>query len=362
MAVDLRPPALAPRPSLRLLLGLGVSSALAALVLTVLLLSGGPVGWGLSMLLALAPLPILLSAVLGLDRLEPEPRLYLGFAFAWGAGVAIVLGIALTMAGEAVVAGLGYSAGVTDDVGTVVLAPVIEEALKGAALLALLRRRREIDGLTDGIIYAGMAGLGFAAVENVGYYLGSFGQGGVDGAVATFVLRGVISPLGHPVYTSLIGIGVAYAAVRRRYWAIPLGYLGAVSLHMLWNGSATTGSLPFFGLAYLVIMAVLVVLILVTVRERRALVARMGDVLPRYQGTGLLSPQDLGMLTTLKARKHARAWAKKAGLGRAMSDYQQAATELAMLHVRAERERMDLESFAAERDALLEVMARARRW
>ena len=44
-----------------------------------------------------------------------------------------------------------------------------------------------------------------------------------------------------------------------------------------------------------------------------------------------------------------------------MDDYQQAATELTMLHLRAEREGMDL-AFAAERDALLGVMAQARRW
>lgn len=362
MTVDLRPPALAPRPSKALLIGLAVSSALAALVLTFMLLSGGPVGFGLSLLLALAPLPVLLAVVLGLDRLEPEPRLFLGFAFAWGAGVAIVFAIVLTLAGQALVSGIGYGEQVADDVGTVLLAPVVEEALKGVALLILLRRRREIDGLTDGIIYAAMAGLGFAAVENVGYYLGAFGEGGVGGAVETFVLRGLISPLGHPVYTSLTGLGVAYAALHRRYWAIPLGYLGAVFLHGLWNGSATTGSLAFLGGAYLVIMAVIVVLVLVTVRERKALVGRMAGVLPGYEQTGLVTPQDIGMLTTLEARRRARKWAKGVGLGAAMADYQQAATELTMLHVRAEREHMDLARFGAERDALLTVMGRARRW
>jgi hypothetical protein len=45
-----------------------------------------------------------------------------------------------------------------------------------------------------------------------------------------------------------------------------------------------------------------------------------------------------------------------------MGDYQQAATELTLLHLRAEREGVDPDRFAAERDALLDVMARARRW
>nr|WP_055506157.1 PrsW family intramembrane metalloprotease [Nonomuraea pusilla] len=358
-------PPLAQRPSKALLVGLVVSGALAMIVLVVMLLSGGPVGFGLSAVLALAPLPVLLAAVLSLDRLEPEPKLHLAFAFAWGAGVAIVLGIALTLAGQALVAGAGYGSDVADRVGTVLLAPVVEEALKGSALLLLLRRRHEIDGLTDGIVYASMAGLGFAAVENVGYYLMAFDQDGTDGALKVFVLRGLIDPLGHPVYTSMVGLGVAYALTRRnafRFAAVPLGYLGAVGLHAFWNGAATLQSLGWLGAAYLVIMAALVALVAVTVVERRHLVAKMGVYLPAYQATGLVTEADVTMLSTLSARKAARRWARRAGLGRAMGDYQQAATELTMLHLRAEREGADPVRFAVARDSLLGAMAQARRW
>ncbi|SDK73390.1 PrsW family intramembrane metalloprotease [Nonomuraea jiangxiensis] len=358
-------PLLVQRPSKALLVGLVVSGILALVVLAVMLASGGPVGFGLSALLAVAPLPVLLGAVLSLDRLEPEPKLNLAFAFVWGAGVAIVLGIALTLLGQELFARAGLHSAVVDDVGTVLLAPVVEEALKGSALLLLLRRRGEIDGLTDGIVYASMAGLGFAAVENVGYYLLAFGEDGPGGAVQLFVLRGLIDPLGHPIYTSLVGVGVAYALTRRtaaRYAAIPLGYLGAVFLHAFWNGAATVKSLPLLGTAYLVIMAVLVLLIVVTVVERRHLVAKMGLYLPRYRDTGLVTEADVRMLTTLQARKAARKQARRAGLGRAMSDYQQAATELTLLHLRAERQGMDPVRFAVERDAYLGAMAHARRW
>ncbi|TDB98577.1 PrsW family intramembrane metalloprotease [Nonomuraea longispora] len=357
--------ALSQRPSKALLVGLVLSGVLALLVLAVLLVAGGPVGFGLAALLAVAPLPVLLGAVLSLDRLEPEPKLNLAFAFAWGAGLAVVLGIALTVLGQELFVRAGFGAAVVDDVGAVVLAPVIEEALKGSALLLLLRRRREIDGLTDGIVYASLAGLGFAAVENVGYYLLAFEEEGAGGAVQLFVVRGLIDPLGHPIYTSLIGVGVAYALTRRtagRYAAIPLGYLGAVFLHGLWNGAATTGSLAWLGLAYLVIMVALIALIAVTVAERRHLVAKMGAYLPGYGQTGLVTEADVTMLSTLPGRKAARKWARRAGLGRAMSDYQQAATELTMLHLRAERQGMDPARFAAERDAYLAAMAHARRW
>ncbi|MGW0805177.1 PrsW family intramembrane metalloprotease [Nonomuraea sp. NPDC002799] len=358
-------PLLAQRPSKALLIGLIVSGALALITLAVMLVTGGPVGFGLSALLAVAPLPVLLAAVLSLDRLEPEPKLNLAFAFAWGAGVAIVLGIALTLLGQELFSSAGYDSAVVKDVGTVLLAPVIEEALKGSALLLLLRRRAEIDGLTDGIVYASMAGLGFAAVENVGYYLLAFGEDGPKGVVQLFVLRGLIDPLGHPIYTSMIGLGVAYALTRRtpaRLAAIPLGYLAAVSLHALWNGAATTGSLGWLGSAYLVIMAALVALIIVTVRERRQLVAKMSLYLPAYQQTGLVTEADVRMLCTLAGRKAARKWSRKSGLGRAMSDYQQAATELTMVHLRAERKGMEPAKFAVERDGYLAAMAHARRW
>ncbi|WP_188187026.1 PrsW family intramembrane metalloprotease [Nonomuraea sp. SYSU D8015] len=356
---------LAQRPSKALLAGLVVSGFLALVVLALMLADGGPVGFGLSALLAVAPLPVLLAAVLSLDRLEPEPKLHLAFAFAWGAGVAVVLAVAFTLLGQQLFLRAGYGDALVESIGAVVLAPVIEEALKGSALLLLLRRRHEIDGLTDGIVYASMAGLGFAAVENVGYYLLAYGENGAGAAIQLFVLRGLIDPLGHPIYTSLIGVGVAYALTRRtagRFAAIPVGYLGAVLLHGLWNGAATTQSLANLGAAYLVIMAALILLIVVTVAERRQLVGKLSVYLPGYQHTGLVTDADVRMLSTLSARKAARKWARGAGLGRAMSDYQQAATELTMLHLRAERKGMDPVKFALERDAYLGAMAQARRW
>ncbi|MDA0636185.1 PrsW family intramembrane metalloprotease [Nonomuraea sp. MCN248] len=365
MTVPLRSPALDRRPSKALIIGLVLSSLLALGVLAVLLASGGPIGFGLSALLAIAPLPVLLAAVLSLDRLEPEPKLHLAFCFAWGAGVAVGVAILLSLLGVELFARAGYGEQAVSLISTVVLAPVIEEALKGAALLLLLRRRREIDGLTDGIVYASMAGLGFAAVENVGYYLMAYGEDGAGAVVQLFVIRGLIDPLGHPVYTAMIGVGVAYALTRRnafRFAAVPLGYLAAVLLHALWNGAASTGSLAMVAGAYLVIMVALIALIAITVVERRQLVSRMGAYLPAYASTGLVSELDVRMLTTMRARREARKWARGIGLGRQMSDYQQAATELTMLHLRAEREGADPGRFEAERELLLGAMARARRW
>ncbi|MER5643324.1 PrsW family intramembrane metalloprotease [Streptosporangium sp. NPDC002524] len=360
-----RPRVLPPRPGKGLIAALAVSGICVLIAMGIVLANGSTTGFGVSFALGLAPLPVLLAAVLALDRLEPEPRLNLLFAFAWGAGIAVVLGVVLELGGTIVlVRAFDVGERVAETATLVAVAPVVEEALKGSALLWLIWRcRREIDGPTDGIIYASMVGLGFAAVENMIYYSAAFTETGAEGAVGLFVLRGLVSPLGHPLFTSMIGLGVAYAVTTRRrggFLAIPLGYLGAVLLHGLWNGTSALESLPALGAAYLLELVVICALVVVTVRERRLLVALIGVHLPAYLGTGLVTPYDIGMLGSLSTRRQARRWARGIGAGRAMSDYQQAATELVMLHQRAERDGTDPGELVAERDALLATMARAR--
>src|SRR5699024_3974247 len=166
---------------------------------------------------------------------------------------------------------------------TSLVAPVVEESFKGALLLFLLWvRRHEIDGATDGIVYASLCGLGFALVENILYYMQ-----GLDATAGelwtTVVVRGVIAPLGHPLYTSMIGLGVAYAATHRgpsRVLAVVGGWLGAVLLHALWNGSLTFAGGIGGVLAYLLQAVVLVVLVVVLVLDRKRLVRMIGAYLP----------------------------------------------------------------------------------
>jgi RsiW-degrading membrane proteinase PrsW (M82 family) len=129
-----------------------------------------------------------------------------------------------------------------------VSAPIVEEGFKGLGVLGIyLFVRREFDGVVDGVIYAIFTALGFAAVEDVIYYGRSVSQEmthGTSGALGiTFFMRGVISPWGHPLFTSMTGIGIGVAretdkpAVR---WLAAIGgYSCAVFLHSMWNTAAT---------------------------------------------------------------------------------------------------------------------------
>jgi RsiW-degrading membrane proteinase PrsW (M82 family) len=317
--------------------------------------------------LALVPVPLLVAVVLFVDRLEPEPRINLVFAFVWGAGIAAVAAALINTAGLEYITqpDLGASAG--QYVSATAGAPVVEETLKGLFLVWLIRRRRqELDGPTDGIVYAAMVGLGFAMTENIGYYINALVnpvQGGAQLLGYTFVLRGVLSPFLHPIFTSMTGIGAAYAASHRhRGWALPLGWLTAMLLHAMWNG------LSIFGLAgtvvaYLVLLALLVVEWRIIVADRRRIIGLIVGCLPAYEPTGLVTPEDIRMLSSLKERRRARNWALATGglaAARAMSDYQLAATELALLHQKASRGVIDDRQFTENQRALLGLMQQAR--
>ena len=91
-------------------------------------------------------------------------------------------------------------------------APVAEEASKGLFLLLLLWwRRAELDGVLDGIVYAGMVGVGFAFTENILYLAsaydgsGGLGPGGVHALTGTFVAALPGQPVRAPALHRLHG-------------------------------------------------------------------------------------------------------------------------------------------------------------
>lgn len=350
------------RPSVGTIITIAVSS-LCLVVALVIMLRDGATGVPAAVVLALVPLPLLLAGILALDRLEPEPPDALVAAFGWGAGVAVLLAMLLNTAGLDLVWApmLGSELGMYAT--AAITAPVVEEILKGAVLVGLLWfRRSELNGPTDGIIYGSMVALGFAVVENISYY--AFAPPGT--LALTFTVRGVVSPLLHPLCTSLTGIGVAAAALRpagrSRVAPVLAGLVGAMALHSLWNASSAFG-LAGLGAAYLVGVGVLVALAVVLHRDRQRIVGLIRAHLPQYQETGVVTPPDLWMLSALHRRQRARAHVRATrgrGPARALADYQQAATELAMLHRRHALGLVPDAEFVARRDPLLLLMHHAR--
>jgi RsiW-degrading membrane proteinase PrsW (M82 family) len=307
----------------------------------VLLAAGAPGALAIGVILAAIPVGPLVGVYLWLDRYEPEPRSLLLLGLGWGAFVATSAALFL-QAFDAFALGSGEATQ------SVVVAPLTEEAAKGLfILLLLLYRRAELDGILDGIVYAGMVGIGFAFMENILYlsqaYIGDDEHvGGIEQAVSVFVIRGILSPFAHPFFTAFIGIGVGIAVSSRRravqVGAPVIGYVMAVGAHSLWNSALLVDD-GSGALATYVLLMVPAFLILAgfAVWTRRREGALLAAALTDCARRGFLQPHEVPWLARIPARRVCRQHAAAVGgepALRAMKLYQTEAIELGFLHHR----------------------------
>ncbi len=182
----------------------------------------------------------------GTDRYEPEPFWLLTLTFLWGAVVATLTAIVGNAIGEnAVTAALGPGSNeaLVHASTASFVAPLVEETTKGFGLLLLwlfsAHWLRELDGALDGAIYGGVIGLGFTLTEDVLYVASAGAQGGAQAFTGLFILRTVLSGLGHASFTAMTGLGVGIAAETSNTIVkliSPIGgWLSAVGLHFVHN-------------------------------------------------------------------------------------------------------------------------------
>jgi RsiW-degrading membrane proteinase PrsW (M82 family) len=319
-------------------------------VLGLVTTSIGPVAVLVGAFCALAPVTVVVLAFQWVDRWEPEPPRTLLFAFLWGACVAALTALLINSSAALVLdAVLGQGSG--DVLGASVVAPFVEEGVKGAFVVGLLIfRRREFDGVVDGVVYAGFVAAGFAFTENILYIGRAFaedsdamGQGAA--VLTTLLLRGVLSPFAHPLFTAMTGIACGLAASRRtvppRVALVLVGYLLAVLLHALWNGSATLGGGDVFLGVYLFIMVPLFVgMTVLVVWQRRREQRTVREQLPAMAYAGWIAPSEVELLGSLAGRsrwRHAVAQRSGKAAAKAVVDYQTAVTDLAFLRARMAR-------------------------
>ena len=120
---------------------------------------------------------------------------------------------------------------------------LIEEAVKLAALW-LVARRLPRYSRRDGIVLGATVGFGFAALESAGYAFNAlFTDRGLSllNLVETEVLRGILTPVGHGLWTAILGGALFGVAARRG--RLGLGgalvgwYLLVAALHGLWDAA-----------------------------------------------------------------------------------------------------------------------------
>ena len=276
--------------------------ALGAVALWLISNQMGPGGLLPALVMASLPVPLYVGLALWVDRYEPEPPTLLLGAFLLGASVAAIVSYWLNSANTLWFYSNNGDVDIADDLGTIFSAPFVEEFSKAVCLwLLFFYRRKDFDGVVDGVIYATMIALGFAMTENIQYYGQALKEGGSAGATQTFLLRGILSPYAHPLFTSMTGIGLGWACENERKgfsWLAPLGGLGlAILLHGAWNLTAAIHA-KLWLLTYALFMLPCAVGVIVVLR---CALEREGAWLRRYLKKEMPGPE-LDRVSSIRGR------------------------------------------------------------
>ncbi|GAA0922879.1 PrsW family intramembrane metalloprotease [Streptomyces thermoalcalitolerans] len=335
----------------------------------------GTEGFLVGLGLAVLPVPLLLAVFHWLDRVEPGPWRNMLFSFAWGACAAALMAIVANSFATHWIATATADPDEADTLGATVIAPVVEESAKAAALLLIfLFRRRDLAGIVDGAVVAGVTATGFAFTENILYLGTAFDTDRLNGewgiasvTAATFFVRVIMSPFAHPLFTVFTGIGFGIAALsgerrRVRRVLLPLaGLLLAMGMHALWNGSASFGAYGFLAVyaAFMVPAFGLLTWLVVWARQRKLRTVR--EELPVYVAAGWLTPAEPHALGSMRARRLARNHARRhfgRPAARTVTEYERYATALAFLRHRGRRGRAGADFALRERELLHELWRR----
>ena len=322
---------------LGVLITLGTIAGLIVIALTAF----NPVGTAIGFVLSSVAMTVVVLAYLWLDRWEPEPPRLLLLAFLWGASVAVIIASILQVVAEAAI-----NPGETETVSPVTItlgAPLTEEAAKGLFLLLMMtgRRRNELNSLTDCLVYAGLVGAGFAWLEDI-LYIGS-GETLGD-SLLTAAMRLIMAPFAHSLFTTMFGIGVYFALQQRNSFAkigcILLGYIGAVIMHGLWNGSSLLGIEAYLLVYVLWMVPIFGLAIWLGVASRRREQRVVAEKLPGMVAAGLVTPNEATWLGSIRNRKAAIGQATRIGgraAGKSVKNFASQVVELAFVRDRIDR-------------------------
>ncbi|MGV8884032.1 MAG: PrsW family intramembrane metalloprotease [Microbacteriaceae bacterium] len=343
------------------IIGISVLGVIGLGVGVYLLLGLGPIAVGFAGIMALIPLAIVLLGVSWIDRWEPEPRGILVFGFMWGAAASVAVALIVGMGVDVMIDALGGPGPGYEFFGAAIQAPVVEEGAKGLGLLLIFWfARKHFDSPVDGVVYAAWIAGGFAFTENILYFGVQMNQA-PEGLFSILLMRGIMSPFAHVMFTAATGILLGVAAHRGSKGATVLWFVGglsiAIALHALWNGALFFVGDYFFGYYAVVQFPLFVGAIIVVVFLRKKEAKLTHDRLSEYAAVGWFKPDEVNALATGAGRRQAMAWARPRGLAPVMRSYTRDATRLAFTRQRLITGRARVGAEADEAALLASIVA-----
>ncbi len=241
------------------------------------------------------------------DRYEKEPLHLLLISFLWGVAPAVIIAAIV----ELILALVSGYSGETASTGLAVfnlgiVAPFVEEGVKWIGVLGVfLIAGREIDGPLDGIIYGAMVGFGFAATENVLFFLSS---GSAGELFLMIFLRAFLFGILHAMFAAFSGAGLAFAKYSRNRWTAVLWAAGGYAAAVIFHGAHNTGLvlaqqslflLPAVLLSYGIGIGIIIALAVGSLIRERQTILRY---LRTYVDSGVLTETQLLAASSVKYR------------------------------------------------------------
>ncbi len=193
------------------------------------------------LLFSLLPALVYLAWIRKTERYHEEAWGPLLRSFAYGAFIgtfiSLILELALTSAYSRLLQPdlgiLPKSPTVTLLVAALVIAPFVEEGVKG---LGVLGQQKALRFIADGLVFGAAVGFGFGFVENLLYGLSGFLVGGITTALVILAIRAISTVVMHGSATAMTGFGVALDRARGgKGHSMAAYYLLAVLMHSAFN-------------------------------------------------------------------------------------------------------------------------------
>jgi len=143
-------------------------------------------------------------------------------------------------------------------------AGIIEESAKLLIVALLMGKAAQYRWVLNGLLFGAAVGCGFGAFESSGYaFRAMLGEGGVEGGVANIMLRGMLAPFMHIVWTANAAAALWLVKGNRPFsWemlkapAFLRVFVTIMLIHMIWNAPFHILPLPLvIDLKYLILGA-----------------------------------------------------------------------------------------------------------